>query len=137
MKDVDLVKIGVIGAGGRGGLSRLAVAPGVGGKIVALCDVDPAAFKRYDEICGPDVFKCADYRELLARGDVEAVFVSTPDNFHEEHAIAALRAGKHVYLEKPMAITIEGCDRILVEAKKAGKSCTSAIICATCCSSRK
>lgn len=121
MKDVDLVKIGVIGAGGRGGLSRLAVAPGVGGKIVALCDVDPAAFKRYDEICGPDVFKCADYRELLARGDVEAVFVSTPDNFHEEHAIAALRAGKHVYLEKPMAITIEGCDRILVEAKKSGK----------------
>lgn len=121
MKDVDLVKIGVIGAGGRGGLSRLAVAPGVGGKIVALCDVNPAAFKRYDEICGPDVFKCADYRELLARGDVEAVFVSTPDNFHEEHAIAALRAGKHVYLEKPMAITIEGCDRILVEAKKSGK----------------
>lgn len=121
MNDKDLLKIGVIGAGGRGRLSTLAVMPGVGGKIVALCDVNPAAFKRYEEVCGTDVFKCEDYRELLARPDVEAVFVSTPDNFHEEHAIAALRAGKHVYLEKPMAITIEGCDRILAEAKKSGK----------------
>ena len=121
MSDQDLLKIGVIGAGGRGRLSRLAVEPGVPAKIVALCDVNPDVFKSYEDVCAPDVFKCADYRELLARSDVEAVFVSTPDYLHEEHAIAALRAGKHVYLEKPMAITIEGCDRILAEAKKSGK----------------
>ena len=54
-----------------------------------------------------------DYRQLLALKDIGAVFVTTPDYLHEEHAVAALKAGKAVYLEKPMAITIEGCDRIL------------------------
>jgi predicted dehydrogenase len=116
-----LLKIGVIGAGGRGGLSRNAVLPGVGGKIVALCDTDPDAFKKYEGVCDENVYKCSDYRDLLARPEVEAVFVCTPDYLHEEHAIAALQAGKHVYLEKPMAITIEGCDKILNEARKSGK----------------
>lgn len=115
------VKIGVIGAGGRGTLSRYVVEPGVGGAITALCDVNPEAFKLYNDVCEPDVFTCSDYRQLLARGDVEAVFVSSPDFLHEEHAIAALQAGKHVYLEKPMAITIAGCDRILKTAAEMGR----------------
>ena len=121
MDGSDKVRIGVIGAGGRGRLSRYVVTDNLGGVITALCDIDPEGFKSYADVCSPDVFKCADYRELLARQDVDAVFVSTPDNFHEEHAIAALKAGKHVYLEKPMAITISGCDRILKTAAKTGR----------------
>ena len=54
-----------------------------------------------------------DYRRLLALKDIGAVFVTSPDFLHEEHAVAALKAGKAVYLEKPMAITVRGCDRIL------------------------
>ena len=117
----DKVRIGVIGAGGRGRLARYVVTDNLGGVITALCDIDPEGFKSYADVCAPDVFTCADYRDLLARKDVDAVFVSTPDNFHEEHAIAALKAGKDVYLEKPMAITIPGCDRILRTAAKSGR----------------
>lgn len=115
------LKIGVIGAGGRGNLSRHAVEPGVGGEIVALCDPNPDAFKTYGKEGAPGVFQCSDYRELLARKDIDAVFVTSPDFLHEEHAVAALHAGKHVYLEKPMAITIDGCDRILRVAAESGR----------------
>lgn len=121
MENGETIRIGVIGADGRGCVSKNAVAPGVGGVITALCDINPEAFKSYEGVCSPDVFKCSDYRELLARKDVDAVFVTTPDFLHEEHAIAALRAGKDVYLEKPMAITIKGCDRILKTAAKTGR----------------
>lgn len=66
---------------------------------------------------GDDAFATLDYRELLSRPDVDAVAICSPDYMHEEHAIAALEAGKHVYLEKPMTITIEGCDRVMRAAK--------------------
>ena len=121
MSEKAKIRIGVIGAGGRGLISRYAVEPGVGGEITALCDVDSSAFERYRDIVSSSVFTCSDYRELLARQDVDAVFVTSPDFLHEEQAVAALRAGKHVYLEKPMAITISGCDRILQTACETGR----------------
>jgi predicted dehydrogenase len=114
------LRIGVIGAGGRGGLAGHAHRPEEGVRLVAGADVVPAALQRFKERYGPDVLVTADYRELLARDDVGAVFVTSPDYLHEEHAVAALEAGKAVYLEKPMAITIEGCDRILRTAFERG-----------------
>ena len=69
----------------------------------------------------PDAFVTTDYKELLAREDVDAVAIFTPDYMHEEHATAAFQAGKHVYCEKPLAITAEGCDHILDEWRKSGK----------------
>jgi len=59
-----------------------------------------------------------DYQEILDDPQVDVVLVCTPDNLHAEHAIAALNAGKHVFLEKPMAITIEDCDLIMAAARK-------------------
>lgn len=105
--------VGVIGAGGRGGLAGHAHRPEEGVRLVAGADTDENALKRFREKYGPDALVTRDYREVLARKDIDAVFVTTPDFLHEEHAVAALEAGKAVYLEKPMAITIEGCDRIL------------------------
>lgn len=105
--------IGVIGAGGRGWLVWNAHNPAEGCRIVAGADVNPAAIEKFKRGFGPEALATSDYREILARPDISAVFVTTPDYLHEEHAVAALEAGKHVYLEKPMAITIEGCDRIL------------------------
>lgn len=107
------LRIGVIGAGGRGGLAHSAHHPERGVRLVAGADTSPAALERFKQKFGPDVFVTDDYRELLAMKDINAVFVTTPDYLHEEHAVAALKAGKAVYLEKPMAITIRGCDRIL------------------------
>lgn len=114
------IGIGVIGAGGRGGLALYAHRPGQGVRITAGADVNPEALSRFNQRCGGDVFTTNDYREIIARPDVHAVFVTSPDYLHEEHAVAALEAGKAVYLEKPMAISIEGCDRILETARSTG-----------------
>jgi len=115
------LRIGVIGVGGRGGLAGLAHDPDNAVRVVAGCDIRPAALERFIEQYGPDVSVTDDYRALLARDDIDAVFVTTPDPWHEPHAVAALEAGKHVYLEKPMAVTIEGCDRILATARRTGR----------------
>ena len=120
MSGVSELRIGVIGAGGRGRLARHAHRPEEGVRLVAGCDIRDEALDAFKEAYGPDVFLTRDYRELLDRADVDAVFVTTPDYCHQEHAVAACRAGKHVYCEKPMAITVDGCDRILAAAKEGG-----------------
>jgi predicted dehydrogenase len=83
-------------------------------------DVNDEHLKKFKEFAGDDVFISKDYKKLLAIKDIDAVFVTSPDFLHEEHALAALLAGKAVYLEKPMSITIEGCDRLLKAAYKTG-----------------
>ena len=92
------------------------------GEMVAICDFNPemlAAFKEaYPELAGARAY--TDYREMLKDPEVEAVFVIVRDGFHEELAVAALEAGKAVYLEKPLAITLEGCDHILETAYRTG-----------------
>ena len=111
------IRIGVIGSGGRGSLARYAHRPENGSRVVACCDVNESVFERNRAWYGDSIFTTTDYRVLLER-DLDAVFVTTPDYLHEEHAISALRAGVAVYLEKPMAITIAGCDRILEAARE-------------------
>ncbi len=107
------LRIGVIGAGGRGRLAWNAHQPENGVRLVAGADISDKALDALKEKFGPDTFVTKDYRKLLDRKDIDAVFVTSPDFLHEEHAFAALEAGKHVYLEKPMTITIAGCDRVL------------------------
>lgn len=118
MAERDLL-LGVIGAGKRGNLAACAHQPGRGSRIAACCDVNPGAFANWRERAGADLYTTPDVRELLAR-PLDAVFICSPDHLHEEHAVAALEAGKAVYLEKPMAITIAGCDRILDAARRTG-----------------
>jgi len=115
------VRIGVIGLGSRGHMARNWHQPGGRSVVVGGADVDPAKQEWFREAFGPDASFTPDYRELLARDDVDAVAVTSPDFCHEEHAIAALEAGKHVFCEKPLAITIEGCDRILSAWKQSGR----------------
>ena len=129
--------IGVIGYGLRGGLSRHAHRPGEGSRVVALYDPDVDAHARFRERFGggsdggsgtgsaagggggSDLFTGTDLEEFLGLG-LDGVFVLSPDYLHEEHALALLEAGVAVYLEKPMAITTEGCDRLLAAAQKSG-----------------
>lgn len=117
MKKPDLL-VGVLGSGGRGKhLGQLAHQPGRGARVVACCDRNPATLAQNRADYGADIFTTADYPALLAR-DLDALIIATPDFLHEEHAIAALKKGVAVFLEKPMALTIEGCDRILRAAQK-------------------
>src|SRR5262245_39037521 len=69
-------------------------------------------------------FQCKVYREvadLCADPNVEAVYVATPHQFHARHAIAALSAGKHVLVEKPMALSLEECRGMISAARESGK----------------
>ncbi|MDR0932321.1 MAG: Gfo/Idh/MocA family oxidoreductase [Victivallales bacterium] len=109
--------IGLIGVGGRGQNGWLSHKPEDGVRIIAGADPDPKAFAKFKEkFPNEKIAEYSDYQELLKNPEVDAVFISSPDFCHEEQAVAALYAGKHVYLEKPMAITIAGCDRILKAA---------------------
>lgn len=111
------IKIGVIGAGGRGRLAQLAHKPEEGVELVAGVDINKEVLRDFKEKF-PNAFVSTDYKELLSIKEIDAVFITTPDFLHQEHALAAIEAGKAVYLEKPMAITIDGCDRILKKAKE-------------------
>ncbi len=104
----------MIGTGNRGGsvLKEIMKEPGV--KVTALCDLKPARLDAAASTAArdnPQTF--VDYRKLLERKDVDAVFIDTPCDLHVEMAIAALAAGKHVYCEKPAGITPGSIARLL------------------------
>ena len=113
------IKFGVIGTGLRSGLASLAHRPEEGWILGAAADPNEGRLKKFVENY-PDAKTFTDYRDMLACPEIEVVFITSPDYCHEEQACAALEAGKAVYLEKPMAITIEGCDRILRTAMATG-----------------
>jgi len=112
MRDTQL-RIAMIGVSGRGGLWRHWHQPEGRSVIVAGADVSEAKLADFEAEHGGQPFVTSDYRELLDRKDIDAIAVCSPDFMHQEHAVAALQAGKHVFCEKPLAITIEGCDEIL------------------------
>lgn len=98
----DNIQIALIGAGGQGqGDTRTAVqVPGV--KLVAVADCYDGRLEHSKEVWGNDIFTTRDYHEVLARKDVDAVIIGTPDHWHKQVAVDAMKAGKDVYCEKPM-----------------------------------
>jgi myo-inositol 2-dehydrogenase / D-chiro-inositol 1-dehydrogenase len=102
----DEIRAGIIGVGGRGAtvLTRAVKSPKV--RFTAICDIDPEARDRGVTLAKQwSPATMSDYRELLNRGDVDAVIIATPVDLHREMAVAALEAGKHIYLEKPLGLT--------------------------------
>jgi predicted dehydrogenase len=118
---LEQIRIGVIGLGWRAGVTKYWHRPDGKSVVVAGADTNPARLDKFRERVNPDADVMLDYRELLQRPDIDAVVVMTPDHCHDEHAVAALRAGKHVYCEKPLAVTVDGCDRILEAWRDSGK----------------
>ena len=117
---MEQLRMGVIGVGGRGVIAAHWHQAKGRAVVVAGADVSKDALEKFKTGINPQAFTTQDYRELLARKDIDAVAVTSPDFRHEEHAVAALEAGKHVFCEKPLAITTAGCDRILAAWKKSG-----------------
>jgi len=98
----DRIRLGIIGTGGRGSyLMREANKCG-GIEWVAVCDAWDARRDEAQQLAGSAVEKCADYRALLDRKDIDGVIVATWDNTHSRISIDACKAGKDVYVEKPM-----------------------------------
>lgn len=115
-----MIKFGIIGIGRRG---RIAVEfKPENAELAGIAEVNPKEVERFktEYPVHENIFITGDYRELLKRKDIEAVFVMCRDSLHEQLTVDALTAGKSVYLEKPMAISIEGCDRILDAAYRTG-----------------
>ena len=114
------INFAVLGPHGRGRIALLLHRPEEGLRVVGVCATHLSNLDVYRDKCGSDLIQVTDYREILVNPDVDAVLVCTPDNLHAEHAVAALEAGKHVFLEKPMAISIEECDAIIAAAERSG-----------------
>ena len=113
-EDPPRLRMGAIGVGSQGYWNVRALNPYV--DMVAVCDLDIDYLlgkmleqklitrKQGDEILPPDVY--TDYRRVLDRDDIDAVVVATPDHWHTKIAIEALQAGKHVYCQKPLTLTL-------------------------------
>ncbi|NKI45215.1 Gfo/Idh/MocA family protein [Streptomyces physcomitrii] len=114
------LRLAVVGLGLRATLAKEAHRPGAGAAVVAAADTDPGSHPRAREWFGEDVRLYGGHRELLAGEDLDAVFVITPDHTHEAIVTDLLDAGVAVFVEKPLAITTEGCDRVLAAARRGG-----------------
>ncbi|HKQ73688.1 MAG TPA: Gfo/Idh/MocA family oxidoreductase [Blastocatellia bacterium] len=116
----DRINIGCIGLGGRGsGVMRWAIEVGNASRpaqVVAVCDVYRKRLNRAKEFSKAEL-ATLDYREVIARKDVDAVIIATPDHWHAPIAIEAMKAGKDVYCEKPMTRTVEEARRFYETSK--------------------
>jgi predicted dehydrogenase len=116
------IRLGLVGFNNRGkDIIRLDMPTVTGARITALCDVDSAVLEGMAKTFrdkGQDVQTFGDYRELLAKGDIDAVLIVTPNHQHALQAIWACQAGKDVYLEKPVCHNIWEGRRIIEAAEK-------------------
>ena len=121
------MKIGFVGTGGRGYylMERMYVGSKERVEVGAVCDTYQdnlsRAKDRVQTMGGNTPKTFVDYKDLLADPSIDVVFIATPEHLHHEMAIAALKAKKHIYLEKPIAHTIEEGAEIVALAEKSGK----------------
>ena len=117
----DAIKVGLLGAGNRGPFVAGMMAKNTPARIVAICDVFEEKFPAAKATIGVDNPKTyTDFQKMLA-SDIDAIIIATPVFLHAEHFEAALKAGKHIYLEKPASVDVAGCKRIMRAADSADR----------------
>lgn len=116
------VRTGIIGVGNRGSYLLEGVLGQNAATVVALCDTKPDRLDKAATAAAKDnPATYSDWRKIIDRKDVDAVFIATPPDLHSEMAVAALRAGKHVYCEKPIGITPAQVRAVVEAARKSNK----------------
>lgn len=117
----DNINIALIGAGGMGTQDTLTALQIPGIKLVAICDLYDGRLNEAKKRWGADLFATRSYKEILNRKDVDAVIVATPDHWHQQISIDAMKAGKHVYCEKPMVHSIVEGPAVIKTQTETGK----------------
>ena len=114
----ETLRLGVIGLGraGAGMLAAMANHPDI--QVTAAADLHRQHLDRFAEDFGGLTF--IDAAALCASPAVDAVYIATPHEYHAEHVALAASRGKHVIVEKPMALTLADCDRMIAAAEAAG-----------------
>jgi predicted dehydrogenase len=118
------IRIAVIGLGGKGRSHVKNILATEGARLTALCDVDPerlAAQQQVAKDAGLTPFAATDARKILERADVDAVIIATPNHWHATLAIWACRAGKDVYVEKPVSHDIWEGAQLTAVARQTGR----------------
>jgi myo-inositol 2-dehydrogenase/D-chiro-inositol 1-dehydrogenase len=117
----DAVTVGVVGVGNRGSFDASTIAKDPRARVVAICDIsDEQIAKTKEKLPSKDVKVYKDFHQLLA-SDVDAVIIATPVFLHPEHFEAAVKSGKHIYIEKPAGADVEGCKRVMRAADGADR----------------
>lgn len=120
----DAVRVAFVGVGNRGSFLLQQMVQNPNARVVAVCDIPP---ERADQAASvvertgqPAPRKWTDFRKMLdEQKDIDAVVLATPDWTHKDFDIAILEVGKHLYAEKPLALTVEDCKAVVGAAKVA------------------
>ena len=113
----DRVNVAVIGAGGQGSTLIRNLATVADAKIAAICDIFEPNLTKGVSLAGSQPKTFVDYRKVMESKEVDAVVIAAPLHMHYDIAVAALGAGKHVFVEKTMMYSMKQCDQILQATK--------------------
>lgn len=114
-----VVRLGIVGAGGISALHLRSANEKTGAKVVAISDINEAAVTaRAAEYGIPNTY--TDYKRMISEADIDAVVICVPNFLHHVVAIDAMRAGKHVLCEKPMAVDLAAAEQMAAVAKETG-----------------
>ena len=114
----DHIQVALIGAGGMGNADTSTTVTVPGMKLVAACDLYDGRLDAIKKKYGNDISVTKEYKEILARKDIDAVIVATPDHWHKDISIAAMNSGKAVYCEKPMVHDITEGPAVIAAQQK-------------------
>jgi predicted dehydrogenase len=117
----DRIRVALIGAGGMGTQDAISSLAQPGVELAAVSDIYDGRLTRAKERWGNDLFTTRDYREVLARPDIDAILIGTPDHWHARIAIEAMNAKKDVYCEKPMVQKVDDGKRVIEAQKSTGR----------------
>lgn len=117
----QVVRLGLIGAGGMGVEDTKTALLHQNIELAAVCDLYTGRLDEARERWGQHIAVTKDYRDILKRNDIDAVIIGTTDHWHKQISIDALKAGKHVYCEKPMVHSVEEGLQIIDAWKKSGR----------------
>lgn len=112
------IKFAVVGCGSIGKRHVAVIDAEERAELVAICDIEESVCRELSALYG-NIPWFTSYKEMLEKSDADIVSIATPHGLHAEMSIAAARAGKNILVEKPMALTVEDCKRMISEAESA------------------